>query len=333
MDGFTLTLSLTIPVTPGQVNSLRIGIADVADSNYDSNLLIAADSVQGNLVAIDDTQTITLGGTKTVDPLANDINQTGGVLTITHINGIPVVAGDTVTLTTGQSVTLNASGTFTVTTDFDIETINFTYNVDSTTGDSDVGIVTIDTVPCFVAGTTVLTPGGEVPVEQLSPGELVITKDDGAQPVRWTGRRSVHAVGSFSPVLLESGAIGNYRALMVSPQHRVLINSARAELLFGDAEVLVAAGHLTNGRDIHQVEGGTVEYVHILFDRHQIVFSEGVLTESFLPGPQTGNCYEAEVLAELVTLFPELDPTTGLGYGPAARRVLKSFEVRALLSA
>ncbi len=65
MDGFTLTLKLTIPVNAGVVNSIRIGIADVGDAQYDSNVLIGADSVQTRLVALDDSQTLIPTGSKT----------------------------------------------------------------------------------------------------------------------------------------------------------------------------------------------------------------------------------------------------------------------------
>jgi len=112
----------------------------------------------------------------------------------------------------------------------------------------------------------------------------------------------------------------------------VLIRDALAELLFGDAEVLVAAKDLVNDRSVRRIEGGEVEYVHILFDRHQVVLSEGLETESFLPGPQIRDSFEAEALEEICSLFPEIDPSTGDGYSPAARRTLKGFEARVLAS-
>ncbi len=73
-------------------------------------------------------------------------------------------------------------------------------------------------------------------------------------------------------------------------------------------------------------------YVHLLFDRHQVVFSEGLETESYLPGPQTNKSFETEVVAEICALFPEIDPETGIGYPPAARRTLKRFEADLLRS-
>ncbi|WP_297767599.1 Hint domain-containing protein [uncultured Roseovarius sp.] len=332
MDGFTLTMSLTIPVNPGEVNSIRIGIADVNDANYDSNLLIAADSVQTTLVAMDDTTKLFPDGTKTLDLLGNDINNTAGTLTITHLNGQSVAAGDTVTLNSGQQLQLNADGTIDVIGDGDTEEFNFTYEVESSTGETDVGFVNVDSVPCFVAGTLIRTPSGEVAVETLQPGDLVVTQDEGAQPLRWIGRRQVAAQGAFAPIHIDAGTFGRHRDLLLSPLHRVLIRDSLAELLFGEGEVLIAARDLVNDRSVCRVEGGTVDYVHILFDRHQVVFSEGLATESFLPGPQTARSFEAEIVAEICALFPEIDPETGTGYSPAARRMLRRYEARLLLA-
>ncbi|WP_166417210.1 Hint domain-containing protein [Cochlodiniinecator piscidefendens] len=332
MDGVTLTLSLTIPVNSGVVNSIRIGVADVSDSSYDSTLLIGGDSVQTLLVADDDSTTMYVGGTHTTDLLANDINNTGGTLTITHINGVAVSAGDTVTLNTGQTVTLNADGTVTIVADADVEEVNFTYTTESSTGHSDIGIVTVDTIPCFVAGTLILTPDGEFPVETLQPGDMIETHDHGAQPLRWIGRRTVPAIGNFAPIRIRAKTFGDHETLLVSPQHRVLIRDSLAELLFGETEVLVAAKDLVNDHSVRAMEGGDVEYVHLLFDQHQVIYSEGLATESFLPGPQTSHCFERDIVEEICTIFPELDPHTGEGYSPAARRTLKSYEAQVLFA-
>lgn len=332
MDGFTLTMTLTIPVNSGEVNSIRIGIADVTDANYDSTVLIAADSVQTTLVAMDDTTTLFPEGTRILDLLGNDVNNTAGTLTITHINGKAVSAGDIVTLNSGQQIQLNADGTIEVIGDGDTEVFNFTYEVQSSTGQTDVGFVTVNSVPCFVAGTLIRTPEGEVPVDMLRPGDLVMTQDDGAQPLRWIGHRRVAAIGDFAPIQIAANTFGRHRALLLSPLHRVLIRDSLAELLFGEREVLIAARDLVNDRSVRRIEGGMVDYVHILFDRHQVVFSEGLATESFLPGPQTTRSFESEIVAEICALFPEIDPETGAGYSPAARRTLKSYEARLLVA-
>ncbi len=335
MDGFTVTMTLTIPVIAGEVNSIRIGIADVADSNYDSNVLIAADSIQTHLVAIQDYVTMQEGVTKVVDILGNDINNSVGYLTITHINGVAVTAGSTVTLATGETILVNADGTISITADNDHGTVNFTYGVASTDSsgnvlETDVGFVTVETIPCFVAGTMIETAEGPRRVETLEQGCMIRTRDDGFQPLRWIGRRKVAAVGRMAPIHIRANALGTHGELKVSPQHRILIRDVLAELMFGHAEVLVAAKDLVNDRSIRTVEGGEVEYVHLLFDRHQVIYSEGLETESFLPGPQTTQSFEAEIVEEICTIFPELDLATGQGYGPAARPMLRRYEAEAL---
>lgn len=332
MDGLTVTLTLTMNVIPDQVNTIRIGVADVSDNRYDSNLLIAADSVQTELVALADTVNVNPNGRNTVDVLANDHNPSGSTLTITHINGQAVTAGSTVTLSTGQTLRLNANGTITVFGDGDIEDFNFTYTVTNGTNE-DVGFVNASSIPCFVAGTLITTPEGEAPVETLVPGDLVLTRDDGPQPLRWAGSRAIEASGDLTPIHIRANTFGSHGDLMVSPQHRVLVRDSLAELLFGEAEVLVAAKDLVNGRTVTWQPGGAVTYVHLMFDRHQVIYSEGLPTESFLPGPQTTNLFEQHLIDEICTIFPELDPQTGLGYSTAARRTLKAYEAQLLISA
>jgi len=335
MDGFTITMTLEIPVVSGAINNIRIGIADVGDSSYDSNVLIAADSLQGAVLANDDSFNIAPNATKTIDALANDTNVGGGSMTITHVNGIAVVAGDSVMLGTGQLVTLESDGTFTVVNDADIEEFSFAYTVEGDIGggntQTDVGIVTLNSIPCFVAGTLIQTPEGEKRVEDLKAGDLVMTFDDGPQPLRWIGARKVAAEGKFAPIRIRRGTFGRHKTLLVSPQHRILVRDVMAELLFGEHDVLVAAADLVNGSSVKIMEGGEVEYVHLLFDKHQVVFSEGLATESFLPGPQTTSLFDKDIVEEIVSIFPELDPKTGHGYSDSARRTLKNYEARTLL--
>jgi len=160
----------------------------------------------------------------------------------------------------------------------------------------------------------------------------VLTRDNGPQPVRWIGRRTTPATDRMAPVQIAAGTFGDHGRLTVSPLHRVLVAHARGELLFGAGEVLVTARDLIDGGAVQQVEGGWVEYVHLMFDTHQILWSEGLETESFLPGPQTTSCFERDAIAEIVALFPEIDPKTGAGYGPAARTLLKRHEAKLLVA-
>ena len=331
MDGFTVTMTLTMDVMAGATNTMQIAIGDVFDSSFDSAVLIAADSIQTDLVAVTDTATLTASGSTTIAPLDNDIAKAGAsLLSITHINGMPVSAGSQVTLPSGQKVQLNADATITIVGDGDVEDFSFTYSI-SNFLDSDTGIVNVSTVPCFTPGTMIATPEGETAVEKLQPGDLVLTRDDGPQPLRWCGKRTVAATGDMAPVRIRAGTFGDHRQLLVSPQHRVLIRDDRAHLLFGEVEVLVPAKDLVDDVRVTRVRGGLVTYVHLLFDRHQIVLSQGLETESFLPGPLTTSAFERAALEEIQSLFPDLNIATGAGYSDSARRGLKRFETAVLM--
>ena len=332
MDGFTVTLTFVAPVNPGEINTIKIGVADVSDAKYDTNLLIAGGSVQTAIVAQDDLLTMGHNDTKVLDVLDND-HSAGGALTITHINGTPVAAGDTITLGSGQQVTLNADGTFTIAGDSDGEKVYFNYSVLDETGHTDTAMVAVEQVPCFVRGTLIATPQGEMPIEWLRPGMLVCVQDGPPQPVRWLGWRTVPATGAHRPVLLNAGPFGLRRPLMVSQQHRMMLSGAQAELMFGQPEVLIKARDLIDGQSVCLVEDlDDVTYVHLLFDRHEVITANGAPSESYLPGPQTMPGFDAATQAELRALFPEIGPD-GTGYGPAARLALSSKEARPLCRA
>ena len=194
-------------------------------------------------------------------------------------------------------------------------------------------------IPCFTPGTMILTDRGEVAVECLRPGDMVMTRDNGLQPLRWVGRRQVSLVAlmaepDLQPVRIGRGAldgVGPERDMLVSPQHRVLIEGARAELLFGEAEVLVPAKHLVGKADIGRVlptEG--VTYVHILFDRHEIVQSDGIWTESFQPAERMLSAMDQAARDEVLRLFPVLADQPVAFDG--ARLSLKSHEAKVLLA-
>ena len=119
--------------------------------------------------------------------------------------------------------------------------------------------------------------------------------------------------------------------MMVSPQHRMLIEGARAEMLFGEPEVLVAATHLTTLPGIEQVPTYGVTYIHLLFDRHEIIRADGAWTESFQPADRTLSNMDSEQRAEIEALFPEL--TMDALTFQAARLSLKGYEARVLLDA
>lgn len=158
---------------------------------------------------------------------------------------------------------------------------------------------------CFTPGTMIETPDGPRLIEDLQVGDLVLTLDQGPQPIRKIMDDSFRAVGDVAPIRFAKGAIGNDTPLTVSPQHRMLITGWQAELYFGQEEVLVAAKHLVNGDTVRQVSGGQVRYIHLLFDAHQIVFGQGVPSESYFPGHALDTAKDS-VQAEMLVLFPAL---------------------------
>lgn len=196
-------------------------------------------------------------------------------------------------------------------------------------------------VPCFTPGTLIETDRGPVAVEALSAGDRVLTRDHGFQTLRWVGRRDltaaeVQASPQLRPVRIAKGALGPgqpTRDMTVSPQHRILLAGAQTELVAGEPEVLAPAIHLAGrpGIALDTLTGG-VSYIHILFDRHEIVLSDGIWTESYQPGAATLGALTDGMRDEVLLLFPHLasDPATAF---PAARITLRRHETHAILAA
>ena len=193
---------------------------------------------------------------------------------------------------------------------------------------------------CFTPGTRIATQKGEVPVEDLMPGDKVFTRDNGLQPLRWMGRRDLGAAElraqpRLQPVLIRRGALGRdlpERDMLVSPQHRMLVTSDMAEIMFEEREVLIPAKHLTGLDGVDAVETGAVSYLHLMFDHHEVVLADGAWSESFQPADRTLRGIGGPQRAEILSLFPELETVAGLsGYG-AARPSLKRHEAALLVS-
>lgn len=169
--------------------------------------------------------------------------------------------------------------------------------------------------PCFAEGTLIETSIGPIPVEALRTGDLVLTLDNGLQPIRWIGRRTVteselRQDARLRPVIIRADALGPgvpSADLMVSQQHRILVRSKIAERMFSCREVLVAAKHLCELDGVEIVEQSTgVSYFHILFEKHEIVQSNGAETESLYVGPVALRSLDRDAVNEVLMLFPEL---------------------------
>jgi len=182
---------------------------------------------------------------------------------------------------------------------------------------------------CFASGTRLRVPNGLRRVEEIRPGDLVETMEHGPQPVQWVGTRTVPALGNRVPVTISAGTLGTRHDLTVSPNHRILLQTAATAIMTGETRVLVAAKHLVNGVTVRHAAPGFVTYVHVMFDRHQIVWANGCATESFFFGDQSRLALQSEQVEEILSLFPELEASVSSG-GKTAFPIAKSHEGRLL---
>lgn len=177
--------------------------------------------------------------------------------------------------------------------------------------DTDYALVGMDTdevrsklalVACvaFIRGTRItLHDGRQMPIEDLSVGDRVLTRHAGAQPVRWIGQSTLRATGAFAPVRIKAGTLNNTRDLIVSPEHRLFIYQRSDAIGAGRRELLVKARHLVNGVTVTVEDGGFVDYFQLAFDEHQIIYAEGIAAESFLIDTRTAPAIPDAVSARL----------------------------------
>jgi hypothetical protein len=164
------------------------------------------------------------------------------------------------------------------------------------------GLEKITFIACYLRGTLIFTPNGEVPVEQLKIGDQVVTLQGKARPIEWIGRRSysgrfVLGRDDILPVCVKAGALDDgipRRDLWVSPNHALYLEG-----------VLIEAKDLVNGASIYQSqEVTTIEYFHIELDAHDVVLAEGAWAESYLDDDNRGLFHNAH---EYWALHPESD--------------------------
>lgn len=237
----------------------------------------------------------------------------------------------------------------------DFDTLDLTgsgvVNITYISEDREDGIVTFDdgstltfaeietVIPCFTPGTTIATPRGERLVEDLVEGDRIITRDNGIQEIRWVGQkemsgRALLGANHLQPVLIKAGALGHglpERDMMVSPNHRLLVANDRTQLYFEENEVLAAAKYLVGTPGIQTVDAMKVSYIHFMFDRHEVVLSNGAWTESFQPGDYSLKGLGSGQRAEIMELFPDLSTAAGREDYTSARRSLKKHEAKLLV--
>lgn len=193
-------------------------------------------------------------------------------------------------------------------------------------------------VICFTPDTFIATPDGPRLIQMLRPGDRILTKDNGPQDILWTASKRMsgarlYAMPHLRPIRFRSGALGSGRPdgdLVVSPQHRMLIGGATAQSLFNTPEVLVRAEDLINDTSV-MVDFSLTEvtYIHILLERHNIVFANGMETESFHPSNTALDMVEDRQRAALLNILPGIDAKPQ-SYGDYARRNLSTSEAAIL---
>ncbi len=158
---------------------------------------------------------------------------------------------------------------------------------------------------CYVEGTRIATPDGEVAIEHLKPGDAVLTASGAVRPVRWLGYRHVDPrhhprPTAVQPVRVSAGAFDDgvpRRDLWLSPDHAI----------FADG-MLVPIKRLINGGTITQVPVNGVTYFHVELPQHDLLLAEGLPAESYL---DTGNRSNFANGGGAVALHPDFAEGTG----------------------
>ncbi|MCF8486288.1 MAG: Hint domain-containing protein [Rhodobacteraceae bacterium] len=159
----------------------------------------------------------------------------------------------------------------------------------------------------FARGTMItLADGRQRPIENLVPGDKVLTRDHGPQPLRLLSKATLRAVGAFAPVVITTGTLGNSGDLIVSPHHRVFLYQRQRPAGLHTSELLVQAKHLVDDETVFQREGGFIDYFSLIFDHHEIIYAEGVPAESLMVNDATLSRLPREIADDVMARFPGL---------------------------
>lgn len=201
-------------------------------------------------------------------------------------------------------------------------------------GKGAIAVQNVNTTPypvpvCYVAGSRLEGVRGPVAVEDLRIGDLVKTRDSGPQPIRWIGWTEHRWPGTdegLRPIRIPARSMDGrlpHRDLMISPQHRILLSKQNFAHLDTDEECFAPALSFVGYRGVQRdTSYRMVRYYHVLLDRHSILTAEGLLSESFFPGPVAMRNLSFENRIQVITMFPNLAKDPARGYGRLCRRAL-----------
>jgi len=332
-SGFGTTgFNYTSGATAASPTSSTIDFGRDVDSA--SFVLMDVDASPGNFADVITISAVDLNG----DPVAVIFSDLEAYHQVTD-NG----DGTYTILATGNtSTTFDGIGAAdSVTVSFAGPIASFTVSQSSTPGltSGAVGVSDISfDILCFSRGSQIETPHGLCVVEDLNIGDLVLTKDSGVQAIKWIGRKRVMSERletdrNLRPVRISMDAFGPgvpCRDMMVSPQHKILMSGWLAEVNFASSEILAPAKGLINDTTIRPVDDlAEIEYVHVMFEKHEIVTVDNLQSESFFAGDTAVSTLDQASRRELFDLFPELAVDQS-SFGSAARKTLKVREAKVL---
>jgi hypothetical protein len=187
------------------------------------------------------------------------------------------------------------------------------FSIDGTRLD---GALTPDSaVVCLEETASIKTEQGDRAIKDLKVGEFVFVGDDRIEQIQWIGSRELSFLDlqrnqKMYPIRISAGALGRglpVRDLLVSRQHRLLVDSKIAERMFGRSEVLVAAIRLVGLPGVFIDKTVTkITYFHMLFKQHEIVYAEGAPTESLFTGAEALKMVPPEARSEIIEALPEI---------------------------
>jgi autotransporter passenger strand-loop-strand repeat protein len=286
--------------------------ATVVDSGGEEFVSAGGDAV-GTVVSNGGTELIFGGGNVT-----SSIVDVGGAI---DLRGIAFDTGGTAILDSATDIltVTESAGTYTQQLAGDYSEDYFTLASDNNGGT----LITEQMTPCYCRGTRIRTPRGEVAVEELRIGDRVATIGGAALPLKWIGRRTYRdwlAVGDpdVQPIRFKAGSIADNvpaRDLLVSPEHAMFLDG-----------VLIPARHLVNGLSILKVERmEEIEYFHLEFDRHVVIFAESAAAESFTDDDSRMLFHNAD---EYRRLYPDEPRSRYAAF--CAPRIEAGYEVEAV---
>lgn len=183
----------------------------------------------------------------------------------------------------------------------------------------------------FASGALISCPEGDRLVQDLKIGDLVKTMDHGPKPIKWIGMNPLEPIGDFAPIRFSTGAFGAYQTLDVGPHQRMHLAMPVMNMLFGFSDGLAAARYLVDGASVAPIKSGEADYFQLLFDEHEIIWANGVATESLFVEETEADVAAADRADGLDQHFPGLANKLPR-QNQMARPLLEGFEARLAMS-